>query len=412
MISGTGIAQALLLLATPLLTRLYSPSQFGALGFFVTIVGVISVVSCGRYEFAILIPRKDEEAANLLILALGLCLITISVIVCSVLLFKDFFILFLNFPKANEFVWFIAGSVLFTGFFQTFNYWCTRKKEFRRVAISRLFQSVITIGSQIVFAVSLDTLDTGLISGYILGQFAAASVLGLFIWREEKVFIFKSVKLSKILLQAKLQKKFPLFNSWPSILDSLRGAMPIMFLTSYYGVTVTGYYSLAMRVLWLPSSLLGASISQVLFQRIADENNKTGKPAILVEKSFQGLSLIAIPYLILMLFSPFFFDIIFGSEWNRTGLYALILSPATALMFIVSPLSVTTSACNRQEVSAGWQLSAIILTGISLSISMTMNTAGGSLVFLCINNLLLYTVYAYLIFKVANADFRRVLRIR
>ena len=409
MVSGTSIAQAALLLATPLLTRLYSPNDFGVLGIFVTTIGVMSVISCGRYEFAILIPKNHKDAVNLLVLSLGLCLISVALIFCSLFFFKDSLERLLTISNDTEIRWLIGLSVLAAGSFQTFNFWCTRQKQFRRIAISRLSQSVVTIVCQIIFAVFLNLQDIGLVVGYVLGQTAAAGILAKFIWSDDKSFIFNNFSFSGMILQARLHKKFPLFNSWPSLIDSLRVALPVMVLSKFFGVTVTGYYSLATRVLWLPSSLIGQSISQVLFQRIAEEHNKTGKTSAIIEKTFMALALLALPYFAIMLLSPFYFEIIFGSGWKIPGIYAMILAPATALMFIVSPLSIAPSACYRQEISALWQLSAIIITAISLFSSLTLNSPEGTLITLSLNNVMLYSIYGYLIFRITHARFRNLI---
>ena len=107
----------------------------------------------------------------------------------------------------------------------------------------------------------------------------ATLILGISVFKEQnKYFSFEKKKIVAILETAKKYKKFPMFNSWPSLFDSLRGALPVIFLSSFYGTVSAGYYSLAMRILWLPSSLLGSSISQVLFQKITEEQNEGKYP--------------------------------------------------------------------------------------------------------------------------------------
>lgn len=406
MVTGTGLSQILLLAATPILTRLYSPSHFGALGLFVTTFGVLSVVACGRYEFAILIPARNDDAAKLVAISVALAMLTAVLCLCLLLLLSDMLIRVLGISGSDSWIWLLPLSVFFSGIFQTFNYWCVRQKRFRWVALSRLSQSALTVGSQLTAAILWKAHPLGLIGGYVIGQFAAVAALGAFLLKKDRQQLVKKIEFKAMLDQARLHKKFPLFNSWPSLLDSLRGAMPVMFLSGFFGTAVAGYYSLAMRVLWLPSSLLGTSISQVLFQRISEENNKAGKIGPLIEKSFQGLFVIAIPYFFLMLLSPYFFPIIFGSDWQTPGIYAFILAPATALMFIVSPLSITPTACNRQELSAGWQVSAVIITALSLAASRYLMSPQSTIIIYCINNVVLYLLYACLIFYVARAKFR------
>lgn len=66
LVGGTAIAQDLSVLSSPLLTRLYGPEAFGIIAIFTAITGIISVMACLRYEQAIMLPKRDEEAANFL----------------------------------------------------------------------------------------------------------------------------------------------------------------------------------------------------------------------------------------------------------------------------------------------------------------------------------------------------------
>jgi lipopolysaccharide exporter len=77
LVTGTTFAQVVAILASPLLTRLYGPEAFGFLALFTSITSIIGVIACMRYEMAIMLPKTDEEAANLL----GLCLLSVAVVI-------------------------------------------------------------------------------------------------------------------------------------------------------------------------------------------------------------------------------------------------------------------------------------------------------------------------------------------
>ena len=63
--TGTIIAQALGILAAPILSRLFAPEAFGVLGLFTAISGIIGAMVCLRYDLAIMLPRQDKKAVNL-----------------------------------------------------------------------------------------------------------------------------------------------------------------------------------------------------------------------------------------------------------------------------------------------------------------------------------------------------------
>jgi len=405
---GTGLAQALVLAATPILTRLYSPSDFGALGVYTAAISVLSVIVCGRYELAIVVAEEDRSGADLLVLSLGLAVGLSALFLIILSLCPGSAAGVLGLGRTVPWLWLLPPGLLATGWFQAFTYWAVRKKRFRSVSMARLAQAVSMVGGQLAW-VSMDRPSpTGLVAGFFLGQLTAAAVLGLQTWSSDRGEVLAGATLGGIKSAAATYKKYPLLNSWPSFLDSLRMSLPVIFLANFFGSAAAGYYAVAMRVLWLPSSLLGAALSQALIQRLAEEKTKTGKISELVEKAFRSMSLIGLPYLVVMLLAPLFFEFIFGAGWRTTGLYALIMAPAAALMFVVSPLSVAILVQNRQELSARWQVGAIMAVALSLGLSLPLDSAPVSLISLCLINLILYLLYAGLIFRAAQTDCRRV----
>ena len=74
--TGTIFSQLLNIITIPILTRLYSPADFGLLGIFTAVLTVIMTFISFRYEYAIPVPKDTENAAHLLVL----CIVSI----CSV----------------------------------------------------------------------------------------------------------------------------------------------------------------------------------------------------------------------------------------------------------------------------------------------------------------------------------------
>jgi len=70
LVGGTAFAQVLSILASPIITRMYGPEAYGLSALFTSIAGIIATIACLRYELAVMLPEKDEDAANLLALSL------------------------------------------------------------------------------------------------------------------------------------------------------------------------------------------------------------------------------------------------------------------------------------------------------------------------------------------------------
>lgn len=70
LVSGTALAQLIPILLQPLLRRFYSPETFGSYSVYLSLIGILYVLSSLRYEMAIALPRKDKMAVHLWALAL------------------------------------------------------------------------------------------------------------------------------------------------------------------------------------------------------------------------------------------------------------------------------------------------------------------------------------------------------
>jgi O-antigen/teichoic acid export membrane protein len=76
LVGGTAGAQLITVLAAPLLTRLYSPEDFGLVAVCASLLALIGVISSRRYELAIPLPDDDVEEANVAMLSLLLVAMT------------------------------------------------------------------------------------------------------------------------------------------------------------------------------------------------------------------------------------------------------------------------------------------------------------------------------------------------
>ena len=62
LVSGNALAQAIFVLAAPVLTRLFSPEDFSGMGIYLAFVMIGLSCSCLRFDVAIPIAKDDSEA--------------------------------------------------------------------------------------------------------------------------------------------------------------------------------------------------------------------------------------------------------------------------------------------------------------------------------------------------------------
>src|SRR5690606_29477155 len=75
LVGGTAGAQLITIAATPLLTRLYTPNDFGVLAVYMSVLALFTVVASLRYELAIPLPESDDDAIHIVVLCLFITLL-------------------------------------------------------------------------------------------------------------------------------------------------------------------------------------------------------------------------------------------------------------------------------------------------------------------------------------------------
>ena len=84
--TGIAISQAIPIAISPILTRLFTPNDFGIFALYLSIVSIISIVATGRYELAVILPDNDKDAIHIVLLALFLIFFTAVVLLLVILI--------------------------------------------------------------------------------------------------------------------------------------------------------------------------------------------------------------------------------------------------------------------------------------------------------------------------------------
>lgn len=364
---GTAFSQALLILATPFLTRLYSPEEFGIYGSFLSIAAILTVIISLRYELAIVLPKSNKEAKGLVLLSLIIATGFTVLLFVIILLFGEKLSTHFQWLKI-EYLYFIPPYVFLVGMYQIINYWLTRVKGFNSLAIAQTGRSLSTISIQLFTGLVLLLGAYGLIVGQLIGQLIAVTFLLFIIYREGVNTKSEITNLKEIKALAKKYKDFPLYSSWNSFINTISLQVPIIILTFYFSASSAGFYMLGHRLVSMPMGLISSSISQVFLQKLSfDKVNKNKiKSSFKLWKYLHPLS--ALVSILVILLAPSAFSIIFGEEWIVAGEYARWIALWTLFQFVASPLSSISFTYNKQRLFLGFQIVLLILRIASLVI--------------------------------------------
>lgn len=346
LVSGTALGQLAVVLSSPILTRLYTPDDFGLLAVYAAVLGMLGVVAGLRYELAIPLPKSTGGAANLLALTL-MCVAGISLLLISfILAFQNKIPLWLKAPAIADYVFLIPLGVFLTGVYQAFNYWAIRRKNFSSIARTSVQQGIAGAGLQIAFGL-LHAGSLGLLIGQVVGQTAGIWLLVRDAYKNDKAKI-QHVRWSRIVLLSKKYVRFPKFTTWQALLNTTSSMLPMILFASLLSPSIAGLYILAHKTLSLPLSLFGRSIGQVFHSRAAEAYHR-GTLDQLTLTTFRRLLQIGLgPLILIGILAPDLFSFTFGSEWRPAGIYARWMVPWLIVQFVVSPLSVVTSVTGHQ----------------------------------------------------------------
>jgi O-antigen/teichoic acid export membrane protein len=169
---------------------------------------------------------------------------------------------------------------------------------------------------------------------------------------------------------AKLYYRFPLLNTWGQLLTSVSTQLPIFVLTSGFGATYTGYFSLCQRILLLPTLLISGAIAPVFFSR-AKQAKQDGSLTALTERMLYSIAGInAVFVMFVAFFGESLFEVVFGDKWSRAGVYATALAPWLLLNFLVTPLATLPLVFERQATDLIFHISLLLVRALSLGVGI------------------------------------------
>lgn len=346
LMTGTSIAQVIPVVISPILTRVYTPENFGIFALFLSITGILSVIVTGRYGLAIMLPEKDEESVNLLILSILIACGISLIFLMIVFIFNNQITKLLGTREISRWLYFIPFATLLAGTYQALNCWSIRKKQFKSVSFSKVSQSTARAATSLSLGL-LKFGSAGLIIGNFIGQLMALLILGWQTWKNDKDKM-KFVPKEKIKKVAKKYKNFPKYSTWSALLNTASVQVPILMLTPFFGSEVVGFYSLSHRVLTMPASLLGQAVGQTFFQKASENKDDRKKLQYITFEVYKKLLYVGcFPILVITFFGKEIFSFIFGAQWIVAGNYAQILSIWILLVFISSPLSTLFIVLNK-----------------------------------------------------------------
>jgi O-antigen/teichoic acid export membrane protein len=366
---GNAIAQVITIALVPIITRIYTPEDYGLFAIYLSITMILHPLSTLDFHRAMMLTNKKNDAANLLGLSYLLTLFFSIIIAVS----SVFINLFAFLPKSwiangfSAYLWFVPLGVLVQGYTLSSNFWALKSKMFGSMAIARITEAVTDRSFVLGMGFFSHLGAFGLIAGRILGPFFALCYLLHRSIIHEIKYMWRYLSFKKMIQLSRRYREFHLFSTLSMLVARLANEMPLLLLAFFFSSTVTGWYSLAMRVISMPMMFIGDAISKAFLQSATEDSAKGSNLSRNTVKLFSSLIYISLPpVLILFFFGDSLFNFVFGSEWGEAGTFAQILSLSFLFTFMYHPLSVLFDAYEKQKQRLMFILSLLLLRGAAV----------------------------------------------
>lgn len=350
-VGGTVFTQVINTLLTPIISRIYTPEEYGILTVYTALLTMIGFLGALCYDSSIPIADDDEKAVNAIFLCVIILLVLTFFLILLLLFFEDIPLDLFNGENLVRYKYLIPLGFLATGLYTILSKWAFRKQKFDVIATTKYCQSIMGNAIKITLGLLLAG-PMGLVLGKILGQSSGIVTLAKLLLKEEKKLL-KTVNIKYIVWCAKRYIRFPLYSAPGVFVNNLGSQIPIVFISGMYSAETVGFYGLAKGIAFLPMTIIGQSVQDVFYGEAASVGRSN--PARLKEISnmlLRKLILLgSIPMIILIFFGPFLFSLVFGDNWYEAGVYSRLIVIYVFSFFIFQPISVLFMIFEQQSKS-------------------------------------------------------------
>jgi O-antigen/teichoic acid export membrane protein len=352
-VSGAALAQLIVLAAFPAVTRLYTPEDFGVLGVFSALLGILGIAVSLRYELAIPIAEDGASVVNLLALSLIVTLLFSLLIGVTLWLLGDIVSAWLNAEALRPLLWLLPVGLLAVGCSRVLSHWAIRHQAFGLISRNQISRSFGRVVTQIGFG--FFTLGPfGLLLGQIIGQSAGITTMVLAFCRSEGR-LWRDIRLHDMARVAARFRNLPTLATAAALLENGVRLAPALLVAALYGVEVAGWFALAQKVLQMPV-FLSTAVARVYLSEAPRRARAGGQGmyALFKATTWRLLAFGVLSLGLVVVAGPQLFALVFGPVWTEAGRFAQVLAFVSLGQLVVAPVSQTLIVLERQDVQFTW----------------------------------------------------------
>ena len=348
--TGAGAGKLIGIASLPIITRLYSPADIGALAVFASFLMLAAPLLTLQYRQALPVPRTDGAAINLLCLCASLIFGMSSFLAAALALAADPLFRALSMDAVASWWWMLPLGTAVYALFTTCQLWATRRRRYGAIARAEVTQSAAGNGAKIALAFALPP-PLGLLVGHVVAQGGGIVQLGA-VTVPDIARLWRHVTLRRVRTVARQYQGFPLFRLPSQLVLILSSQAPVFFIAAFFGAATAGQFGLAMMALSMPMNLIGRTMAKAFFGEMAHLGRRAGpeirQSVLLLTRLLGAVGLVVA--LLLYFAAPPLFPLLFGPQWAEAGAFAAILAILVTFQFVAAPIMNVLSVFRREDV--------------------------------------------------------------
>lgn len=401
-IGGTVAAQVLNTIILPVISRIYSPSDYGVMAVYSSVLAITTQVVSLQYHLGIALPKRRLYAYALTVSSLLIQLLMISIFTILLSICGDYVLSMLSLSTVIPYKFLIPVGLLSVGIYNTLTQLCIREGLFGAIGRTKVSQCI----SGAVVKIGLGVLGfcpSGLLLGTIASQAGGITTLAKGLRKQKVFYCPQKYLLRRVLIK---YRKLPMYSTWEAVLNSIGTHFSPMMLSGMYSLREAGLFSMACSILQIPTIFVGSALGQVFLQRAAGAQNNGNLRQISMRAYILMLRIGFFPILLISFIAPGMFAVFLGPRWADAGIYAILLVPYIAYNFTYSSMTMLYMILNKQEMALLHECIYMVLRITALVIGSTF---GGPHIAIAIFSITCFFVQLYrIIYILGKAGNKRL----
>lgn len=359
-VSGRVVAAAVSLLLTPVVARLFSPTDFGIAAQFIALAGIAAQVASLRYEVAIALPKHEEEALRVAVLSFLVLPVTCLALAAVIAVFKGTGSTLGGLDHLGGWIWLLPPTVLLMSAQDVQESWLARNLRFGVVSKSVVLDVSVGQVTRISSGLATGSSVAGLLAGHLLGVVSRLVMQGR-ASTESLRAVFRRQDWPALREVAAKYSDFAKLNAPAGLLYSVTQNLPILLFGTMFSPAAAGFFAMANRLSKVPVQIVATSVRRVFLQKAARIQNQGGTlRRSFVLTSLGLLAMGALPTIALWFYGQPLLTWLLGANWHEAGRYLEIISPWVLSAWASAPCNAVFIVLRKQRL---W-LTLLVVTTI------------------------------------------------